>query len=1186
MNLSGPFELVESFQKDGTPNFLSVSGATRGEMESFIQQQILSNPATNIILVVKDHREISSWLEHFDPMLMEKDSCCVFDVGVLPYFAGWGSDRYINPIMVRKQRINALCKLSQNKSPLVTLCTLQGLAQKTLSLDTIHDLVLVFKEGEELDLDALEVKLLELGYVEVKQVDEEATFAFRGGVVDIYPPNLKNPIRIELMGDEIIGIRSFSIASQRTLEKLNLVEIGPSQEAIVTTANRTEMTQRIYDHFIQTDISREDREGWLDAFKLSCSFPGFDMMAPLIRTENESPLGPLIERSIFVFTSPIQDMLDHHKKFMHSLGDAYDKDLAEYRITLAPSTHFASSEELSVFFNRDVKGMEFGSVESSSNQVIFGGNEVKAEIQRMLSAGGTSFSKWAEFIQRLQIDGTQIVVGIRNKDHFEKIKSLFEHREISSQYLKSSPYKLKSGQDVKVRIGIIDFSEVVYDSRLDLLLIPEEFLTGQGRGKKSRRSPKLQNYINSFKDLKVGDLVVHVLHGIARYTGMKALKVGVAESDFLILEYKGGDKIYLPVDKLNLLQKYSSGESGSSGAIDSLKSKNWANRKSKARRAIRDMAEELLKLHAKRKINSGVAFSEPSEEYFSFEGSFPYEETEDQRRVISEVNFDLSSRNPMDRLVCGDVGFGKTEIALRAAFRVAFDNFQTIVLVPTTVLCYQHYRNFKTRFEPFGIRVAQLNRFVSRKEQLEVLRDFSEGRIDILVGTHRVLSKDIKAKKLGMIIIDEEQRFGVAHKEKLKEFKASCEILTLSATPIPRTLHLSMLGLRDISIITTPPVDRLYVKTYVAKFDDLLIKEAVERELARGGQVFYVHNRVEDISQVAAFVTRMVPSARIRTAHGQMPERQLEDVIVDFIEQRFDVLICTTIIESGIDMPNVNTLIVDRSDRFGLSQLYQLRGRVGRSTRQAYAYFLTPSEEQLADEAKKRLEILASHQELGSGFQIASHDMELRGVGNLLGGEQSGKIADVGLELYTEMLEATIREIQGKSEYIERRDVEIKIPVHAIIPRDYIKDEGVRLQLYKSVFSCESEEDLDKLKADTRDRFGAFTTEIERIFMMAHLKILLIKCNVERLVQRPRGDFEVNFYKLAEFQIGALIDVVMKQPKVYRLSPMYQLYLEKIGTTDGLEYPDQETKLVGTLISRLEPLGQAFTDQSASKKDS
>jgi transcription-repair coupling factor (superfamily II helicase) len=522
----------------------------------------------------------------------------------------------------------------------------------------------------------------------------------------------------------------------------------------------------------------------------------------------------------------------------------------------------------------------------------------------------------------------------------------------------------------------------------------------------------------------------------------------------------------------------------------------------------------------------------------------------------------------MDRLVCGDVGFGKTEVALRASLRTVLEGGQVLVLVPTTVLCYQHYRTFKDRLERHGVRVAQVNRFVSAEDTKRATEGLQNGAVDVLIGTHRILSKDVKPKRLGLLVVDEEQRFGVGHKEKLKELRAGAHCLTLTATPIPRTLHMSMVGLRDISIIATPPQDRVSVKTYISRFDETLIKEAIEQEVRRGGQVFFVHNRVEDIVEMQNFLKSLIPGLEVRVGHGQMREHQLEKVIVDFLEQKFPVLLCTTIIESGIDMPNVNTLIVDRADRFGLAQLYQLRGRVGRSNLQAYAYFLTPAEDRLSDDGKKRLDVLAAHQELGAGFQIASHDLELRGAGNLLGGEQSGHAAAVGLELYTELLEAAIQELRGKPVQ-ERVDTEIKIPVSALIPTEYVPVETQRLHLYKSLFAADTEDDLASLRQDVADRYGPLPFELSRLFKVARLKQLLRKLGAQRLTV-GKGLFEVRFAPLAEKQIDALIKAAAHRPEHYKLAPDAKLLL----FLDCPSQPNakQQDDMLQALIGLVDPL--------------
>jgi transcription-repair coupling factor (superfamily II helicase) len=737
--------------------------------------------------------------------------------------------------------------------------------------------------------------------------------------------------------------------------------------------------------------------------------------------------------------------------------------------------------------------------------------------------------------------GTVVILG-HYEDQLNRLANLLENRGIKSRAESRIYSRLLAGDltPACTYVGIGEIASYQWYADINTLIIPERLFFGTSVRKPRKTSAKLRNLISSFRDLKVGDLIVHVTHGIGRYRGMESLAVGGTPSDFLLLEYAGGDRLYLPVDKLNLLQKYQSADHSTS-AIDRLNSQAWEKRKSGVRKAVKDMAEKLLRIQAERKLKGGFRYSAPGEDYFKFEAEFPYEETEDQLRAIADVNHDLSMGNSMDRLICGDVGFGKTEVALRAAFRVVLDHRQVMVLVPTTVLCYQHYRTFHGRLSHLGARVAQINRFVSPNEAKEILAQFARGEIDVLIGTHRLLSKDIKPKLLGLLVVDEEQRFGVSHKEKLKEIRANCDVLTLTATPIPRTLHMAVLGLRDISIITTPPTDRRFVKTYLARFDEHLIRNAIEFEMQRSGQVFFVHNKVEDIQEIAKFIKTLVPSARIAVGHGQMAENTLEEVIVDFLEHRYDVLVCTTIIESGIDMPNVNTLIANDADRFGLAQLYQLRGRVGRSDRQAYAYFLSKDPDRLSDDARKRLEVLLAHQELGSGFQIASHDLELRGAGNLLGGEQSGKIAEVGLELYTQMLDAAINEIRTGKQSSELSDIEIKLPFALAIPDSYIPDESNRLQTYKALFSANDVDEIDAIRREINDRYGKIPDALQSLTKVAELKYHLRVIGAQSFSLRKDSVAEIRFGSIPQETIKAIMDAASAQPRRLNLGQDFRL---------------------------------------------
>jgi transcription-repair coupling factor (superfamily II helicase) len=609
-------------------------------------------------------------------------------------------------------------------------------------------------------------------------------------------------------------------------------------------------------------------------------------------------------------------------------------------------------------------------------------------------------------------------------------------------------------------------------------------LKGDGRKKRLRTAA----FLSDFRDLKPGDFVVHIDHGIARFGGLQVLDLGPRTGEFMLLFYADEAKLYVPVERLDLVQRYSSAE-GHQPQLDRLGGIGWQKTKAKAKRAMRDMADELLRLYAERKLVGGYAFAVDTPWQQEFEDGFEYVLTADQETAIEDVKRDMQEPTPMDRLLCGDVGYGKTEVAMRAAFKSVMEGKQAAVLTPTTVLAYQHYDTFRSRFAAFPVKVELLSRFRSAKEQKEVVKRVADGEIDVVIGTHRLLSKDVRFKELGLVVVDEEQRFGVAHKERLKQLKKRVDVLTLSATPIPRTLNMSLSGLRDMSLIETPPRDRLAIQTQVVQFSENVIKSAIELELGRGGQVFFIHNRVETIETIAALVNRLVPQARLAVGHGQMNEKEMEAVMLDFIEHKYDILVATTIIENGIDIPRANTIIINRADQYGLSQLYQLRGRVGRSNRRAYAYLLIPGEQELSPIARRRLAAIREFSDLGAGFRIAALDLELRGAGNLLGGQQSGHMDALGFDLYTQMLERTVSELRGEA-VEDETSVSLNVGVDVAIPDDYINDMGQRLRTYKRVSSARDEETLANIHRETRDRYGRLPDSVEQLFAYARLRRL------------------------------------------------------------------------------------------------
>ncbi|MGZ5434208.1 MAG: transcription-repair coupling factor, partial [Thermoanaerobaculia bacterium] len=638
---------------------------------------------------------------------------------------------------------------------------------------------------------------------------------------------------------------------------------------------------------------------------------------------------------------------------------------------------------------------------------------------------------------------------------------------------------------------------------------------------------KTDAFVTDLRDLKLGDYIVHVDHGVGRYVGLQRIPFGATEREVMEIEYATGGKLLMPMENLNLIQKYSGG-GDAQPKLDRLGGTAWARTKANVKKAMRDMADELLKLYATRQMVTGHAFSKDSPWQFEFEDAFEFDETEDQLAAIDDVKSDMESRKPMDRLLCGDVGYGKTEVAMRAAFKSVMDGKQVAVLAPTTILAFQHYQTFLRRFASFPVTIELMTRYYSAKEQKEILRKLEAGEIDVVIGTHRVLSKDIRFKDIGLLVIDEEQRFGVAQKEKVKQVKKAVDVLAMSATPIPRTLHMSLVGIRDISVIETPPKDRLAIQTAVVPFNDQFIREAIEFETGRGGQVFFVHNRVESIYGMKEYLERLVPGLRVIVGHGQMDERELEKAMLAFIQREYDVLLATTIIENGIDIPACNTILINHAERFGLSQLYQLRGRVGRSDRLAFCYLLVPKDRILTSDARKRLAAIQEFSDLGAGFRIAARDLEIRGAGNLLGGEQSGEIAAVGFEMYTRLLEETIREMKG--ERIEEEvETSMNLGVDIYIPRDYIADENIRITLYKKIAAARDADRLDELRTEMRDRFGAIPANLETLFGFVRLRQLAKRLGVVSIL-REKEILAVKFHPTAKIDPEKLLELLGERP--------------------------------------------------------
>jgi transcription-repair coupling factor (superfamily II helicase) len=1037
-------------------------------------------------------------------------------------------------------RLDTLFRL-QNGLPGITVMPVAAALQRVLPRKTLNDSSCYLLAGEEFERDDLLARLIRMGYANVPLVEDRGTFAVRGGILDIFPPNLRAPVRIEFFGDTAETMRAFDPLTQRSLQPVEELVLLPSRELLLSDELLADIAPRLKQLCDDLDIPANRRRLILEDLQNAVYFQGIDFLQPLLHPSLETifdyaPAAPLILLDPEAINHAILGVCEEIET-----GAA---KAAEAGLAHSPSGELflAESDLEAVIAGRNVvelSGLVMGAPEENSTIVIpcEDNSDLRVSVskessQALAPLAGTLLG-WLD-------GGQRVAIACHQQPQAERLKDLLTPYKIPCSISEARFGDVvefnKSRPSVTILIGDISRGFRLPDS--SLILIAEEELFGKRVRRRGVSEVRKKQLLASLAELKPGDYMVHIDHGIGLYRGLQHISVGSVGGDFLLLEYAGSDKLFLPIDRLGLVQRYV-GPEGSHPALDKLGGVSWEKSKGKARKNIEELAGELLEIYARRQLSEGFSFSPPDEMYREFEASFAWEETPDQLSAIQDVLADMQHSKPMDRLVCGDVGYGKTEVALRGAFKSALDGKQVGILVPTTILAQQHYETFRERLKEYPVTVEVLSRFRTPKEQKGILERLKKGDIDIIIGTHRLLQKDVAFKDLGLMIIDEEQRFGVKDKERLKSFRAVVDVMTLTATPIPRTLYMSMMGIRDLSIIDTPPVDRLAVKTIVSRFSEELIREAVLRELRRGGQVFFVHNRVQTIGKRAELLAQLLPEAKIAVGHGQMGEHELEKVMLGFMHGETNLLLCTTIIESGLDIPNANTLIVDHADKFGLSQLYQLRGRVGRSTQRGYAYLLIPGEAAISSDARERLRVLQEISELGAGFRIATHDMEIRGAGDMLGNRQSGTVTEIGFELYNQMLEETIARMRGE-ESVERVEPEINLKVPAFIPEAYVKDAGQRLVIYKKLTQAESEEDVLDVQNEVLDRFGKYPLATSYLFEIMKLRVLL-----KRLIVR-QIDFDgkaviISFHPRTPAQPDTIIGMMRGEPKKYQFTPDYKL---------------------------------------------
>ena len=1106
---------------------VSISGLVAGSARALVMAALQRETKRLFAIVTQSNKDLEPWENdlRFWYCALAGTTECENEVLILPASE---SDPYVGSSPhpeTLEQRALTLWRLARCPQDFVLL-TSRALARRTVSPEEVVSAGAVFSRGDTQSPEELVERLVASGYVREDPISAIGEFSMRGGILDVWSPGEPRPVRIEFFGDEVDSIRQFDPESQLSTTQLKSIEIVPMRELTIRSEDFTRWAGVARQRWNDERYNRAllDRTVFAEEGE---NFPGWEWLMPIVR-ERSATVFDYLKNAVLIVDEPgaVETYLG---EVYQALTDRFEETDAADDIALRPDELYLAAEDLRSLIDQRqrvelrVLGRAAAEVDQAialdaeSPKVQLGrarnvrtplflfpvanqSPEVEWKTQSVLKYHGRLADLASDLVATREAGNNALFV-MPSLGVAERVSEILSEYGILATL--SFPHETSdSAAQTVVTVGRLSSSFEMPSARL--LIHTEGDLFDEvgaqtverragpdgrrgkitGRKKKSKTSA----FLSDFRDLRPGDFVVHIDHGIGRFGGLQTLNLGTRSGEFMLLYYAEDAKLYVPVERLDLVQRYSSGE-GHQPTLDRLGGIGWQKTKAKAKRAMRDMADELLRLYAERKLVGGYAYAGDTPWQKEFEDGFEYTLTPDQETAIEDVKNDMQQPTPMDRLLCGDVGYGKTEVAMRAAFKAVMEGKQSAVLTPTTVLAYQHYDTFRKRFAPFPVKIELLSRFRSPKEQKEVAKRVESGEVDVVIGTHRLLSKDVKFKDLGIVVVDEEQRFGVAHKERLKHLKKKVDVLTLSATPIPRTLNMSLSGLRDMSLIETPPSDRLAIQTQVVQFSENVIKSAIELELGRGGQIFFIHNRVETIDTIAALVQRLVPQARLAVGHGKMNEKEMERVMLDFIDFKYDVLVATTIIENGIDIPRANTIIINRSDQYGLSQLYQLRGRVGRSNRRAYAYLLIPGEQELSPIAKRRLAAIREFSDLGAGFRIAALDLELRGAGNLLGGQQSGHMDALGFDLYTQMLERTVSELRGET-VEDEISVQINLGVDVSIPDEYINDMGQRLRTYKRVSSARDEEALSTIRQETRDRYGRLPESVEQLFAYALLRRL------------------------------------------------------------------------------------------------
>ena len=1099
-------------------------GQLSGSSLSLAVAELVSQHDHPVVLLVAD-TPTALRLEQETRFLLAEPALPVWlfpDWETLPY------DSFSPHQDIISQRLETLYHLPRMRKGLLIL-PIATLMLRTPPQSFIDRFSLLVKPGDRLDLHSLRQRLEQAGYHAVEQVLEHGEFAARGSLLDLFPMGSTHPYRIDFFDDEVDTLRAFDPDSQRSSEPVAEVRLLPAHE-FPTDKDAIELfRQRYRERF---EISRAPECVYQQVSK--GMWPaGIEYYLPLFFEQMKTLLDYLPRQSLLLTHGDIHDA---GLAFWQDVERRYeDRRYDQHRPLLPPRDLYLPVDDLFAA----LKAYNQFTLQSLPAEHKAGRHNLAVGRLPELTLDNQSTQPLAPLQQMLAHFAGRTLFCVESEGRRESLRELLQPLGLVLREFDSLPAFIAASEPAGILVCPLESGFVLPDAALALIcendLLGERVVQRRRRDRSKSSGGNNDAIIRNLAELSIGQPVVHLEHGVGRYLGLQTLDAGGMPAEYLMLEYSGHDKLYVPVTALHLISRYSGSENP---PLHKLGTESWSKARRKAAEKVRDVAAELLDVYAQRAARSGIAFRHDKQAYAKFAAGFPFEETPDQLNAINAVLGDMCQAKTMDRLVCGDVGFGKTEVAMRAAFVAVHAGRQVAVLVPTTLLAQQHYENFRDRFANWPVNIEVMSRFKSAKEQQLALQQLNEGKLDIVIGTHKLLSEEVRFKDLGLLIVDEEHRFGVRQKERIKALRADVDILTLTATPIPRTLNMAMSGMRDLSIIATPPAKRLAIKTFVREYDQAVIREAVLRELKRGGQVYYLHNNVESIEKCASTLTELLPEARISIAHGQMCERELEKVMSDFYHQRHNVLVCTTIIETGIDVPSANTIIMERADHLGLAQLHQLRGRVGRSHHQAYAYLLTPHPKQMTKDAIKRLEAIASLEDLGAGFVLATHDLEIRGAGELLGEEQSGQIESVGFTLYMEMLEQAVKSLrEGREPSLdqllgEHTDIELHLP--ALLPESYLPDVNMRLSIYKRIASSANRDELDDLRIELIDRFGLLPPAAQNLLQIAEFRQLATRLGIRRIEVGQGGGY-IDFAEQPKVSPAYLVGLLQSQPRVYRM---------------------------------------------------